>query len=194
MASRAINTNDVRIIAGIAKGRSLEAPRGRATRPTSDRVREAIFSAIEARQDLAGAEVLDLFAGTGALALEALSRGAASAVLVDDDAACERLILRNGATLGMTGAIQVLRIDVFAALDELAAGGRSFDLVLADPPYGDPVHDLLGAIDRSRLLAPGGLLVLEHAARRQVVPEGGLSVLQSRVYGDTKVTLLSTPS
>jgi 16S rRNA G966 N2-methylase RsmD len=117
-------------------------------------------------------------------------------VLVDDDAACERLILRNGATLGMTSAIQVLRIDVFAALDELAARSRSFDLVLADPPYGDPVDDLLGAIDRSRLLAPGGLLVLEHAAKRQVMlPESsGLNLLQSRAYGDTKVTLINRES
>jgi 16S rRNA (guanine(966)-N(2))-methyltransferase RsmD len=182
----------VRIIAGIAKGRLLEPPRGTATRPTSDRVREAIFSAIEARLDLADAEVLDLFAGTGALGLEAISRGAVAAVFVDDDAECERLILRNGSAVGLAGAMRVLRMDVHAALGELKAQGRSFDLVLADPPYANPVNDLLDAIANTQLLAQRGLLVLEHGGKRELNPPRGLTLLHTRRYGDTAVTFFST--
>lgn len=182
----------MRIIAGIARGRSLEAPQGVATRPTSDRVREAMFSAIEARLDLSGAQVLDLFAGTGALGLEAVSRGAVRAVFVDHSPDCERLILRNGSSIGFAEAISVICTDVVGALAQLTGQGLVFDLVLADPPYADAVDELLDEISRSRLLEEGGLLVLEHAKQRRA-PEacGELRLLHGRRYGDTAVSFFT---
>jgi len=176
----------VRIIAGSRKGHRIAAPRGDATRPTSGRVREAAFDLIG---PLDGAAVLDLFAGSGALGLEALSRGAASAVFVDDARAACRTIDRNLEKLRLTGAT-VLCTDARRALQADAAAGRRYDLVLVDPPYGTftTLQPLLAAY-LPRLLADEGVVVVETAAAEE--PDlAPLAVRTSRRYGSVRLTLL----
>ena len=173
-----------RIIGGVAGGRRLATPRGRATRPTSDRVREGLFSSLGG--DLSGRAFLDLYAGSGAMGLEALSRGAAAAVFVEADAEAVRAIERNLDKLRLTGA-RVVRADATTGLAQEAGSGRKYDLVLADPPYAMTDFDALARY-LPRVLADDGLLVLESAAR--VEPElAGLAVRTTRKYGSTRVTV-----
>jgi 16S rRNA (guanine966-N2)-methyltransferase len=173
-----------RIVAGVAGGRRLAVPR-RGTRPTSDRVREALFSAVESAIDLDGARVLDLYAGTGALGLEALSRGSAVAVLVESDPGALAVLRRNVADVGLPGAV-VRPGRVAAMLAE--SPDEPFDLVLADPPYAvDPAPDL-GALGGNGWVGPGTLVVVERA-RRSGPPEWPPSMVPGRVrrYGDTEL-------
>ncbi|HZT84512.1 MAG TPA: 16S rRNA (guanine(966)-N(2))-methyltransferase RsmD [Gaiellaceae bacterium] len=174
----------MRVIAGSRKGHKLAAPRGLYTRPTSDRVRENIFNLVG---PLDGARVLDLFAGSGALGIEALSRGAASAVFAEHDAEAVRTIERNLDRLRLTGA-RVVRGDVLRAVAQEATARAKYDLVLVDPPYGmlEEIQPRL-AHHLPPLLAPGGLLVVETDARTE--PELPLPVRTSRKYGQTRVTL-----
>jgi 16S rRNA (guanine966-N2)-methyltransferase len=174
----------MRVIAGSRKGHKLAAPRGLDTRPTSDRVRENIFNLVGPLDD---AKVLDLFAGSGALGIEALSRGAASAVFVDDDADAVRTVERNLDRLRLTGA-RVVHGDVLRTIAHDAAGGAKYDLVLVDPPY-DMLADIQPRLARHLplLLAADGLLVVESDARAE--PELPLPVRTSRKYGQTRVTL-----
>jgi 16S rRNA (guanine966-N2)-methyltransferase len=178
----------MRIVAGELRGRRLLAPRGRRVRPTSDRVREAIFSSLG---EIAGARVLELYAGTGALAIEALSRGAGHATLVDKDT---RPALGNVQNLDLAERVELIRSDVLQWLRSQTAGderrttsdeSRRYDLILLDPPYS---ADRLGAeLDPhlSRLLAKGGRVISESAARRPL--ELSLPVLRERRYGGTLV-------
>jgi 16S rRNA (guanine966-N2)-methyltransferase len=170
----------VRIIAGSRKGARIFAPKGLDTRPTSDRVREAAFNLIGPVDEAA---VLDLFAGSGAMGLEALSRGAASAVFVESDREACRTIERNLAKLGLTGATVLCR-DAFQVL---SAESRTYDLVLCDPPYGFEGHARLAGYLK-RVLAPNGLLVYETGAKEQPELEG-LQVRTSRTYGSARLTL-----
>jgi 16S rRNA (guanine966-N2)-methyltransferase len=174
----------VRIVAGSRKGHKLSAPRGLDTRPTSDRVRENVFNLIG---PVDGARVLDLFAGSGALGIEALSRGAASAVFVEHDPEALRTIARNLDRLRLTGA-RVVRGDVLRTIAQEAARGAKYDLVLVDPPYGMLI-EIQPRLARHLppLLAPDGLLVVETDARTE--PELSLPVRTSRKYGQTRVTL-----
>jgi 16S rRNA (guanine966-N2)-methyltransferase len=174
----------VRIIAGERKGHTIFAPRGRETRPTSDRVRENVFNIVAPWVE--GARVLDLYAGSGAMGLEALSRGAASTVFVESDRDALQTIERNLEKLRLTGAT-VVRLSAATALMQEAAAGRKYDLVLVDPPYEmtdyEPISRYLPSV-----LAHDGLLVLETDAR--VEPSlAGLGVRTSRRYGGTRVTL-----
>jgi 16S rRNA (guanine966-N2)-methyltransferase len=172
----------VRIIAGERRGARIAAPKGTATRPTGDRVREAAFNLIG---PVESASVLDLFAGSGAMGLEALSRGARRCVFVESDRAACKVIEDNLEKLRLSGAL-VLCKDVFRALRE----ERSADLVFVDPPYGawpglEPrLAEMLPAA-----LAPAGLLVVETGAR--VEPELPLSVVTSRRYGSARITLFT---
>jgi 16S rRNA (guanine966-N2)-methyltransferase len=155
------------------------------TRPTSDRVREALFSAVEAALDLDGARVLDLYAGSGALGLEALSRGAAAAVLVEADANAVAVLRKNVAAVGLPGAV-VRPGRVAAVLAEPPA--EPFDLVLADPPYAlDPAADL-AALAAGGWLAPGALVIVERA-RRSGPPDWPAPLVPGRIrrYGDTEL-------
>jgi 16S rRNA (guanine966-N2)-methyltransferase len=170
----------VRIIAGEHRGARIFAPKGLDTRPTSDRVREAAFNLIG---PVDGADVLDLFAGSGAMGLEALSRGAASAVFVESDRDACRTIQRNVEKLRLTGASVVQR----DALQALATDSRTYDLILCDPPYGYPDRDRLGRY-LVRALAPEGLLVYETGARDEPTVEG-LETRTSRTYGSARLTL-----
>ena len=176
----------MRIIAGEARGRTIVAPKGQDTRPTQDYVRESLFNIL--RLDVPDAKVLDLFAGSGALALEAVSRGAASAVCVDCAPDAITCIRRNIETLHMNERVTVMRADWQPALDRLARENAAFTLVFLDPPYrmGD-----LGALCRQLaehgLLAPDALLVVEHS--RNFPPTPGTAFIQrdTRRYGDTEI-------
>jgi 16S rRNA (guanine(966)-N(2))-methyltransferase RsmD len=174
----------MRIIAGRLRGRTLLAPPGHATRPTTDRVREALFNLLAARRSLEGARVLDLFAGTGALGLEALSRGAAAAVFVEAHAPTLRRARRNAEALGVAAACTFLRADAVAWLRRPAA--VRFDLVFADPPYDLDALPALPDLARPHL-SPGGLFALEHDARHDFASHPALVV--SRPYGRTVVSI-----
>jgi 16S rRNA (guanine966-N2)-methyltransferase len=168
----------VRVVAGELGGRRLSSPpRGADVRPTSDRVREALFSILG---DVSGARVLDLFCGTAALAIEALSRGAESATLVDSDTRPAR---RNVSTLGLDERAEIVRSDV---LRFLRRDDRSYDLVFCDPPYklADRLGPDLDQLLRSRL-ATGARVITESAAGRPL--ELGLPLVRERAYGDTVI-------
>jgi 16S rRNA (guanine966-N2)-methyltransferase len=170
----------MRIVGGEHRGARIFAPKGTDTRPTSDRVREAAFNLIG---PVDGAAVLDLFAGSGAMGLEALSRGAASATFVENDREAIRSIERNLEKLRVTGATVVQR-DVLQAL---ATARTQYDLVLCDPPYGFADNERLAPY-LAKALAPDGLLVYETGAREE--PEiQGLRVRTSRSYGSARLTL-----
>ena len=174
----------VRIIAGERKGHTIIAPKGLETRPTSDRVRENVFNIVALWVE--GARVLDLYAGSGAMGLEALSRGAQAVVFVEADADAVRAIERNLDRLRLTSAT-VVRLGVTTGLAQEAAAGRKYDLVLADPPYAMTDYDTLARY-LPRVLAEDGLLVLESAAKTE--PElPGLAVRTTRRYGSTRVTV-----
>jgi 16S rRNA (guanine966-N2)-methyltransferase len=160
------------------------APKGLEVRPTGDRVREAMFNLIG---PVDGADVLDLFAGTGALGLEALSRGAASAVFVDSDRVAAETVVRNVEKLGLEGA-RVYREDVGRRLSADAASGRRYDLVLVDPPYRR-FSSLQNALIRHlpEVLSPRGTLLVETAANEE--PELPLAKRTSRRYGAARLTL-----
>jgi 16S rRNA (guanine(966)-N(2))-methyltransferase RsmD len=171
----------MRVIAGELKGQRLVAPRGWKLRPTSDRVREAVFSALG---HVEGARVLDLYCGTGALAIEALSRGAAGAVLVDRDV---RPALGNVERLGLGGRAELVRADAARWLAAAPAGER-FDLIFVDAPYrlADRVGPELET-HLPRLLATGGRAVVESGARRPL-RLGSLEPLRQRRYGAADVS------
>jgi 16S rRNA (guanine966-N2)-methyltransferase len=173
----------MRIIAGSRKGHNIVAPHGRETRPTSDRVRENVFNILG---PVDGATVLDLYAGSGAMGLEALSRGAARAVFVESDGEAVRAIERNLDKLRLQGT--VLRRDAVGALAAEASAGRKYDLVVVDPPY-DLYPDLQPQLARylPAVLDDDGLLVLETDAR--VTPDLPLVERTSRKYGQTRVTV-----
>jgi 16S rRNA (guanine966-N2)-methyltransferase len=173
----------VRIIAGSRKGHTLFAPRGQETRPTSDRVRENVFNILG---PVDGAIVLDLYAGSGAMGLEAMSRGAARVVFVESDADAVHAIERNLDKLRLRAT--VLRRDAIAALGSEASAGRKYDLVLVDPPYA-VYPDLEPQLARylPSVLAENGALVVETEARFE--PELPLAQRTSRKYGRTRVTV-----
>jgi 16S rRNA (guanine966-N2)-methyltransferase len=186
----------MRIIGGEARGRRLTAPRGDATRPTTDRVREALFSMLEARLDLEGTAVLDLYAGSGALALEALSRGAAAATCVERASAARRAITANISTLSYGDRCRLLGQPVARALELLAAGDARFDLVLADPPYGtiEETWIQLARLEPLGLLAAEALLTVEHASRDEAPAQlGALELITRRCYGDSAIALYHLP-
>ena len=174
----------MRIVAGSRKGARIFAPKGQDTRPTSDRAREAAFNLIG---PVDGASVLDLFAGSGAMGLEALSRGAGRAVFVESDRDACRAIDRNLEKLGLTGAT-VLCQDAARALAHESATGRRYDLVLVDPPYR-MFSSLQNTLSRylPGLLADGGLLVVETDASEE--PDLPLVKRTSRRYGSARLTV-----
>lgn len=170
----------MRVVAGEFGGRRLQAPRGRATRPTADRVREALFSMLG---DVGGARVLDLYAGSGALGIEALSRGAASAVFVDSEAQAAHAIRRNLDTVGARG--EVRRQD---ALRFLAAARGPFELVFCDPPYdSDPSPAAALAERLPAVTSQDARIVTESDKRRPL--ELPFPLLRERTYGDTRIAI-----
>lgn len=178
----------MRIVAGTYGGRRLVAPKGRGVRPTLEKVREAIFDSLGPRFD--GARVLDLFAGSGAMGFEALSRGAANVVFVDSGERSLDAVRENARVLGVTPeSMTVLLMTADNAIRRLASDRRSFDVVFVDPPYESGLYEqVMLALSMSGLIAPGGVAVVEHARRFAVDPVyGPLIMKKDRQYGDTGV-------
>ncbi|MBI3003247.1 MAG: 16S rRNA (guanine(966)-N(2))-methyltransferase RsmD [candidate division NC10 bacterium] len=182
----------LRIVGGAWRGRRLRVPSGPDIRPTSDFLREALFDILADRVE--GADVLDLYAGTGALALEALSRGAVTATLVEVNPACLRAARENAAALGCETRCRFLRMGGRAAVVRLGRQGRRFHLILADPPYGtDLAEATLRVVARHGLLLPGGLLVLE-VSSRAALPERLSPLVQTarRRHGGSALCFYTT--
>ncbi len=181
----------MRIVGGRFKGHALAALPGRDTRPTSDRLREAIFNVLEHGygDPVAGARVLDLFAGTGALGIEALSRGARSALFVEQSTGARGVIRRNLEAIGIMGLARISKRDVTHLGPAGAQGG--FTLCFADPPYGEGMSDKgLMAISRGGWLADDALVVLEEAKSARIAVPDAFTVEETRTYGDTQVVFL----
>lgn len=179
----------MRIIGGQARGRTLVAPAGDKTRPTQDYVRESLFNIL--RGSLEDARVLDLFAGTGALSLEALSRGAAEAALVDTDRAACEAIRANIERVGVGERCQLIRRDYRQAMDALCAAGRRFDLVFIDPPYRmENTGEMCAALYEKGLLSPNCVLVVEHRRGKAPRLDARFEAYDLRKYGDTEITFV----
>jgi len=175
----------MRIITGAFKGRRLEAPRWDGLRPTSDKLRETLFNIIAAR--VPDARVLDAFAGTGALGLESLSRGARAVVFVESDRRAVALIAANVDRCGASDRCAIIRDTAERVLQKTIAG-EPFDLVMLDPPYDyDPLGPVLTSAGAH--LAPGGLLILEHATRRPTPTVDGLVATRTVRSGDSSLTM-----
>jgi 16S rRNA (guanine(966)-N(2))-methyltransferase RsmD len=175
----------MRVIGGSARGQRLKVPKGRTLRPTAARVKEALFDILP--HDLSGNRVLELFAGTGNVSIEALSRGAAEAILVDSSTASGKLIRENLRRLHLAGQTEVWIMPVFRALRALARRGETFDLIFLDPPYE---HRRVGAtleiVAQGRLLHSSGVLIAEHSLRENVEPRyHSLALDDQRRYGST---------
>ncbi|MEW6431008.1 MAG: 16S rRNA (guanine(966)-N(2))-methyltransferase RsmD [Myxococcota bacterium] len=185
----------MRIVAGTARGRVLAAPHNDAViRPTADRVRETIFNVLGQWCD--GLTVLDLFAGTGALAFEALSRGATRAVLVDSGREAHHLIRKNAEVLDFTQQIELIREPVARALEVLGRRQQRFELVFSDPPYKlEAGRVVLEGLDANDLVADGGAVVLEHA-KQEVLPGtvGRFTRVDERPFGGTTVSIFRLTS
>ena len=182
----------MRIVGGRLRGRALASPQDQTIRPTSDRTREAVFNILAhgaAAVDLQGVRVIDLFAGTGALGIEAISRGAAYALFVEESAEARGLIRENVEALGLTGCTRIFRRDA-TALGPASQLGQ-FGLAFLDPPYGKGVADrALTSLLAGGWLTPDAVVVVEEREGVEVVLPAGLSVLDRRVYGDTQVMFL----
>ncbi len=179
----------MRIIAGSARGTHLKTPKGMSTRPTADRIKESLFSVLNSREVIAGSRVLDIFSGTGALALESLSRGAVSAAAIDK--ATGKLIKENAETTHLSEQLEVINGDVAAALGRLIASGRCFDLIFSDPPYQKGLTEkVLDMIADGGLLSDSGVICAEVAAEEMIIPPAGLETVRELSYGKTTKILL----
>ena len=180
----------VRIIAGEARGRKIDTLEGMETRPTLDRVKEAVFGSLQFR--IPFAEVLDLFAGSGNLGLEAASRGAKRVVMNDRNPACAAIIRRNVDTLGFSDTATVLNLDYASAIERLSSDGAAFDLVFLDPPYREGLNeDAVKRLFAAHLIKPGGVVVLEHAA--ELAPKalaGVYRVARTKRFGKCGYSLI----
>jgi 16S rRNA (guanine966-N2)-methyltransferase len=181
----------MRIVGGKLRGRALKSPSSQAIRPTSDKLRESIFNILVHAygNPIEGARVLDLFAGTGALALEALSRGAKFALFLDEDAEARGIIRENVEKLSLTGVTKIFRRDA-AKLGEIGVFAP-FDLVFCDPPYGKGLAEQsLASARAGKWLSPNALLVVEEAVRSGFKAPDGFEELERREYGDSEIIFL----
>jgi 16S rRNA (guanine966-N2)-methyltransferase len=191
------NTDAMRIIAGHAHGRRLKAPRGLLTRPTSARARESIFSRLAVRMDLDGVRVLDIFAGSGSLGIESLSRGAAHATFVDSSRDAAAVIHANLAQLELSDRGRVLVSDVHRALGELGRSHESFDLAFVDAPFKDDMSaDVLALLAELDLVAPGGWIVVEQSKRAPAAPPAPTAHERAFVatLGDHRIAFYRRPN
>lgn len=182
----------MRIIAGSAKKRVLTVPRGWTGRPTADRVKESLFNILG--ELVVESRFLDLFAGTGNVGIEALSRGARRAVFVEKDRRAVEAIKKNLELTGFVGLAMVLKQDVTAAVKSLAAKRELFDIIFLDPPYccGYEIN-IINELSRLELLAPGGLVVAESSKRDELPDDiGNFIMLRQEKYGDTILSLFGT--
>ena len=189
----------MRIVGGAMRGQRLVGKPAKATRPTGDRVREAIASALYSRGLIAGASVLDLFAGTGALGFEALSWGASKLVAVDEDRKAVACVQQNARALGLTERVRAIELDLLGSSAKVVAalqrtGSAPFTLVFADPPYTlvQSAAELLQQLAAQRLLAPAAAIVVEHAHRQPPARPACFAELAAYRYGDTAIALWET--
>lgn len=181
----------MRIIGGEFRSRKIAFPSDKSTRPMTDKNRETIFNVLG--ETVAGAEVLDLFAGSGSMGLEALSRGAAEIVFVEDSLAAQKTILENVKRLGLGGKIRLLALDALDAVKILEKHGKKFTLIFLDPPYCQGlVKKVLNALDRSVIVPPHSQLIV-HRARQEELPEGlqSIQLLREKKIGQACLSFLS---
>lgn len=177
----------MRVIAGKYKGRTLFSPKDQSIRPTTDRIKENVFNLLQNR--VAGSRFLDLFGGSGAMSIEALSRGAVSTVTVDASRDSMALIKKNFHKIGVGSEAELLELTYDIALKRLA--GRKFDLVYLDPPYRAPyVADIFTLLAENAVLSEEGVVVYEHATEIPFAPFEGWSVIDSRKYGSVTIEIL----
>jgi 16S rRNA (guanine(966)-N(2))-methyltransferase RsmD len=179
----------MRVIAGTQKGRKLHSPKGPGVRPTADRVREALFSILGSR--IVGARFLDLYAGTGAIGIEALSRGARHVTFVEPDQSVLRVLRANLALCGLEAAADIQACSAEAFLRRTMTGCPPYDILFADPPYRtDPVKELWPMLVDADIAAPDALIVLEHASKLAATGEPRrLNLLRQYRYGDTTLSV-----
>lgn len=188
----------MRIIGGLFKSRPLEMPKSRSIRPTQDRIRESIFNILGAFPK--GARVLDLFSGSGAFGLEAISRGAKSAVFIDSNINSIKTIRSNLAGLGIEELGELIKADIPHIISKLYYNKEKFDLIFLDPPYAKFGYKRQSApslakktlikLDQCDILMPSGIIVAEHFIRDTVPTLNGLALFKSVIYGDTEVSFL----
>lgn len=180
----------MRIITGTAKGTKLKAPSGLDTRPTADRVKESVFNILG--DIVVDARVLDIFAGTGNLGLEALSRGGKSAVFVDHSQESIEIIKENAHRTKLVDLTEIYKNDVLRALDRLAQSEHSFDLLFCDPPYKKGfVQTVLEKIDKQPIMADRGIIVMEHSRHEKIADEWeNLELRRTERYGATLISFL----
>lgn len=181
----------MRVIAGAARGTRLAAPPGMMTRPTSDRVKEALFNIVSSLMSFDDACILDICAGSGGLGIEALSRGAASALFIEQERSVQTVLQKNLAAAGCRERSETLVMEALSAIALLAARGLRFDLILFDPPYDSTLYtDIPAQLSALRLLKAEGILVVESSRRRPLpLAIGSLVQFDRRVYGDTALEL-----
>lgn len=175
----------MRVITGSAKGRKLKSPPGMTTRPTTDRVKEALFNILG--HNVVNSDFLDLFAGTGAIGIEALSRGANSAVFIEKDPRSFQILTENIKLTGFTDQAQTYRQDVLRALELIVEKGKKFNIVFADPPYLNNFETkILNFIDQNNILQTNGIIIIERS-KKDILPDkvGKLSLFREEKYGDT---------
>lgn len=176
----------MRVISGTARGTGLFSPQGTTTRPTSDFVKENLFNIIQA--DLGGINFLDLFAGSGAIGIEALSRGASFATFVDISQKSIDLIRRNLAKVRLEQRANVIKGDAGAAIKKIAAGGQKFGIIFLDPPYFEGlVEKTLASIVTENILATDGYIVLEMSKTETATNAAGLEILKEKEYSGTRL-------
>lgn len=179
----------MRVISGSARGLKLKAPEGLSTRPTTDRIKESLFNIIAA--DLYDCRFLDLFSGSGAIAIEALSRGAKKAVMVDADIKSIRVINHNVASARVNDRAEVIKSDVAAAISRLGTRGDKFDIIFMDPPYNrDFVNRTLNNLVKADILSDSGYIIAEQSMEDDVPEISGLRVWRIKDYKITKMTFL----
>lgn len=183
----------MRVIAGKCRGMRLYAPSGRETRPTSDRIKESLFSILDSRMDFDGLQVLDICAGTGSLGIEALSRGSAFCVFIEHARGVIPVLERNLRQARLSEQADLIRQDAVSAVRLLGLRQARFDLVFFDPPYSSNLYVAIpGMLLANGLLNPGAVLVVERAARSAALPQPApFAAPDSRTYGDTTLDLFS---
>lgn len=179
----------MRVITGSAKGRRLLSPKSKKIRPALDQVKEAIFNILFDVTDL---HILDLFAGTGSMGIEAISRGARSATFVDDFASATELIKKNLKLCGFLDRARVIKSSAGSAIKMLSRRAEIFDIIFVDPPYQkNLVNPTLKVLVESTVLKPSSIIIIEHHPKEAVTPPPGLQITDSRKYGQTMITFLS---
>ena len=179
----------MRVIAGAAKGHNLQTIEGLATRPTTDRIKETLFNIIAF--DLPECRFLDLFAGSGGIGIEALSRGASEAVFVDASAECQAVITDNLKHTKLQDRAKLMKTDVLSALDKLAVEGKSFDIIFMDPPYESDLYGpVLQKIVETGILKQEGYLITESSSQIPLEIPAGMEVLREKAYKTTILTFL----